>query len=104
MYTLVVLAANKTLRHDLDATAGHSLGPGAGLASSSLLYLLSNIHNVQDGLNTVLLTVSISILGFISLFLFTFYSSRRARSASGSIFEGGVLLKLIVIYQTLNYS
>lgn len=49
----------------------------------------------------MLLTVSISILGFISLFLFAFYSSRRARSASSSIFEGGVLLKLIVIYQTL---
>lgn len=67
MYTLVVL------RDDCDATAGLSVGPGAGLATSSLLtYLLSNIHNVQDGLNTVLLTVSISILGFISLFLFTF--------------------------------
>lgn len=83
--------------------------------SALLTYLLSKIHNVQDGLYTVLLTVSISTLGFISLFLFTFgflndmklvlfAASQKARSASGSIFEGGVLLKLIVIYQTLNYS
>lgn len=99
MYTLVVLAANKTLRHDCDATAGHSLGPGAGLASSSLL---SNIHNIQDGLNTVLLTVS--ILGFTSLFFIHVLFISESAVWSGSIFEGGVLLKLIVIYQTLNYS
>lgn len=73
-----------------------SAGPAAAATGSLLTYLLSNIHHVQDGLNTVLFTVSISILGFISLLLFTFCSSRRARSASG------VLLKLIVLYQTFS--